>query len=90
MWDLPKSGIRSVSPALAGGFFTTEPAAKPGASILARTVLAAFFFFLAPFLKADHFPISSPLLNYTLLEGRGCLIHLSVSQRSRLGPGTTS
>ena len=28
MWDLPRSGIESMSPALAGGFFTTEPLAK--------------------------------------------------------------
>ena len=25
MWDLPRPGIESVSPALAGGFFTTGP-----------------------------------------------------------------
>ena len=25
MWDLPGPGIEPVSPALAGGFFTTEP-----------------------------------------------------------------
>jgi len=28
MWDSPGTGIESVSPALAGGFFTTEPAGK--------------------------------------------------------------
>ena len=28
-WDLPRSGIKPVSPALAGGFFTTEPPRKP-------------------------------------------------------------
>ena len=28
-WDLPEPGIEPVSPALAGGFFTTEPAGKP-------------------------------------------------------------
>ena len=28
MWDLPRSEIEPVSPALTGGFFTTEP---PGA-----------------------------------------------------------
>ena len=27
--DLPNSGIEPVSPALAGGFFTTEPPGKP-------------------------------------------------------------
>ena len=29
MWDLPGSEIEPVSPALAGGFLTTEPAGKP-------------------------------------------------------------
>ena len=29
MWDLPEPGIEPVSPALAGGFLTTEPAGKP-------------------------------------------------------------
>ena len=29
MWDLPGPGIKPVSPALAGGFFTTEPPGKP-------------------------------------------------------------
>ena len=29
MWDLPGAGIGPVSPALAGGLFTTEPPEKP-------------------------------------------------------------
>ena len=29
MWDLPKPGVECMSPALAGGFFPTEPPAKP-------------------------------------------------------------
>ena len=29
MWNLPGSGIKPVSPALAGRFFTTEPPRKP-------------------------------------------------------------
>ena len=29
MWDLPGSGIKPVSPALAGEFFTTELPGKP-------------------------------------------------------------
>ena len=29
MWDPPGSGIESTSPALTGGFFTTEPLGKP-------------------------------------------------------------
>ena len=28
-WDLPGPGIKPVSPALAGGFFTTESPEKP-------------------------------------------------------------
>ena len=28
-WDLPDPGIKPMSPALAGGFFTTEPPGKP-------------------------------------------------------------
>ena len=33
MWDLPRSGIEPVSPALAGGFFATEPSRKPGMGV---------------------------------------------------------
>ena len=29
LWDLPGSGIEPVSPALAGGFVTTEPPGNP-------------------------------------------------------------
>ena len=29
MWELPESGIEPISPALAGGFFTTDPPWKP-------------------------------------------------------------
>ena len=29
MWDLPGSGVKSTSPAMAGGFFTTEPRGEP-------------------------------------------------------------
>ena len=29
MWTLPGPGVEPVSPALAGGFFTTEPPGKP-------------------------------------------------------------
>ena len=35
--DLPDSGIEPTSPALAGGFFTTEPPGKPFKSFLATT-----------------------------------------------------
>ena len=29
IWDLPRPGLEPVSPALAGGFLTTEPPGKP-------------------------------------------------------------
>ena len=29
MWDLPRSGIKPISPAFVGGFFTTKPPEKP-------------------------------------------------------------
>ena len=29
MWDLPRPGLKPVSPALAGGFLTTAPPGKP-------------------------------------------------------------
>ena len=29
MWDLPGPGIKPMSPALAGGYLTTEPPGKP-------------------------------------------------------------
>ena len=32
--DLPNTGIEPTSPALAGGFFTTEPPGKPSATIV--------------------------------------------------------
>ena len=34
MWDLPRPGIKPMSPALAGGFFTTEPPGKPQMHLL--------------------------------------------------------
>ena len=34
VWDLPGSGIKPVSPTLAGRFFTTEPPGKPEALFL--------------------------------------------------------
>ena len=37
MWDLSESGVEPVSPALARGFFTTEPPGKP--SLMLKTDL---------------------------------------------------
>ena len=40
MWDLPGPGVKPVSPALAGGFLTTEPPGKPYRWLLRRAVVA--------------------------------------------------
>ena len=40
MWDLPRPGLKPVSPALAGGFTTTAPPGKPLPTNLDRTVKA--------------------------------------------------
>ena len=42
MWDLPRPGLKPVSPALAGRFSTTAPPGKPWVSFL---LLLFFFFF---------------------------------------------
>ena len=39
MWDLPHSGVEPVSPALAGGFFTTEPPGKPSIEMFLKRLL---------------------------------------------------
>ena len=47
MWDLPGPGLEPVSPALAGGFLTTEPPGKPR---------FYFLFLLKKFLCGGVFP----------------------------------
>ena len=41
MWDLPRPGLEPVSPALAGGFLTTAPAAKSPGSVLSMCRLGS-------------------------------------------------
>ena len=40
---LPDPGIKVVSPALAGGFFTTEPPGKPGEEVFRCRLLAKVY-----------------------------------------------
>ena len=44
MWDLPRAGIQPASPALAGGFFTTEPPGKPWLIYFEITTQVSDFF----------------------------------------------
>ena len=46
MWDLPGPGIEPVSPALAGGFFTTEPPGKPYPVVLEEHQFNHFRYFI--------------------------------------------
>ena len=39
MWDLPGPGLKSLSPALAGGLLTSEPPGKPPTFIFIRAVV---------------------------------------------------
>ena len=74
VWDLPRSRIKAMSPALAGGFFTTEPPGKPLgkvfdylANLLTGNSLFRYFCFLIIqfgrlYISRD-LPISSRLSN---------------------------
>jgi len=42
MWDLPGQGIEPTSPALAGGFFSTEPPGKPLMRVLNHEWMLTF------------------------------------------------
>ena len=39
MWDLPRPGLKPVSPSLAGRFSTTAPPGKPGYTVLITITL---------------------------------------------------
>ena len=46
MWDVLRPGIEPVSPALAGGFFTTEPPGKPQDYLFMWTIKKVFIEFV--------------------------------------------
>ena len=73
MWDLPGSGIKPTSPALAGRFFTTEP---PGTALnffhgkgltVTRALVSLFYFLL-------YVLVSSPNLLLPSGSGKVCFI----------------
>ena len=43
MWDLPRPGIKPVSPALAGGFLTTVPPGKSPLALLSAISLGEWW-----------------------------------------------
>ena len=45
MWDIPKSGTKPVSPAMAGEFFNTEP---PGLQVMILNFAGAAYFTYSP------------------------------------------
>ena len=85
MWDPPRPGIESMSPALEDGFFTTEPSGKPSNSFLKNTIfnlsaVAKFkgqcrhFYFLDLILSEEE-GNKLPLLPAFLEEWRPCFNH---------------
>ena len=49
MWNLPRSGIELLSPALAGRLITTEPIGKSGLGyLMCRNFMFLFCLFLSP------------------------------------------
>ena len=44
MWDLPRPGLKPMSPALAGRFSTTAPPGKPRTSFFKRSTLLKYNF----------------------------------------------
>ena len=59
MWDLPGPRIKRVSPAMAGGFLTTEPLGKPFPLTLETHLIWVF----APSVPPDLFFFLSQLTN---------------------------
>ena len=77
MWDLPKPGIEPVSPAVVGGFFTTEPPGGPqsrpiltwsdpihfeGIMIFCRICISFFLIIFLFFLYLFHNTVTKSLL----------------------------
>ena len=69
MWDLPRPGLESVSPASAGGFLTTAPPGKNASVAFVKTLL--FDFLLLP---GDH----------KLLEGRDSVVCIIIEEAQTL------
>ena len=89
-WDLPRPGIESVSPASAGGFFTTEPRGKPWCGLVSKLCLSNSCDYNPPGSSVHGFPrqeyrsglpfppprdLPNPWMNPCLLLGRCVLYH---------------
>ena len=69
--DLPNPGVEPASPALAGGFFTTETIGKPIKDVLIVFFFFFFFFFVKDFSR--NIPTTRNLPS-VLLETRSSLV----------------
>ena len=69
MWDLPGPGLEPVSPALAGGFFTTAPPGKPERAILEATIVTV------PLVSWNWFLASM----FTVTQGKGVLFIVNIA-----------
>ena len=59
MWDLPTPGIEPVSPALASGFFTTEPPGKPYGAVLIVPTSTFDLIHVFPFESSPNNPLGA-------------------------------
>ena len=85
MWDPPRPGIESMSPALEDGFFTTEPSGKPSNSFLKNKIfnlsaVAKFkgqcrHFYFLDLILSEAEGNKLPLLPAFLEEWRPCFNH---------------
>ena len=81
MWDLPRPGLKPVSPALAGRFSTTAPPGKPWMLDSLHELFQVIFTFLSPFYGwgNSHLKMLLYLRLYSLQWEDLCVIwHLSL------------
>ena len=80
MWDLPRAGLKPVSPALAGRFSTTAPPGKP--QLVVFLIFSIIFLFSIVFISALIFIISFLLLILGLVcsfsTSLGCKVRLFI------------
>ena len=84
MWDLPRPGLKPVSPALAGRFSTTAPPGKPCISSFVRCLFKSFVHFSVELFLELSFKSSLHIL------GKSSFIRYIFSKYSHLACGLSS
>ena len=70
MWNLPRPGVKPMSPALAGRFFTTEPPRKPSLLMYFHLsfILICICFMYFYFIYMNHFVLHLIIVNTTIFH----------------------